>query len=58
MKVFVAGATGAIGRQLAIAFGARVARQNSRAATDNELYPLNHLPLWQWEGDDNASESN
>jgi hypothetical protein len=41
-----------------IEFGARVAQQNSRGATDNELNPLDHVPLWQWEGDDNASGSN
>jgi hemoglobin len=37
-----------------IDFGTRVAQQNSRAATDAELYPLDHVPLWEWEGDDSA----
>jgi hemoglobin len=35
-----------------IEFGVRVAQQNSRATTDDELYPLDHVPLWDWEGDD------
>jgi hemoglobin len=34
-----------------IEFGARVAQQNSRATTDAELYPLDHVPLWEWDGD-------
>ncbi len=29
-----------------VEFGARVAQQNSRAKTDAELYPLDHVPLW------------
>jgi hemoglobin len=40
-----------------IEFGARVAQQNSRATTDDELYPLDHVPLWEWEGDDEAGGS-
>ncbi|HEX3563171.1 MAG TPA: group II truncated hemoglobin [Solirubrobacterales bacterium] len=32
-----------------IEFGASVAQQNSRAKTDAELYPLDHVPLWDWE---------
>jgi hemoglobin len=34
-----------------IEFGAQVAQQNSRAATDDELYPLDAVPRWQWDGD-------
>jgi hemoglobin len=35
-----------------VEFGARVAQQNSRATTDGDLYPLDHVPLWAWEEDD------
>ncbi|EFC85118.1 group II truncated hemoglobin [Parafrankia sp. EUN1f] len=34
-----------------IEFGARVAQQNSWAATDAELHPIREVPLWQWEPD-------
>jgi hemoglobin len=34
-----------------IEFGAQVAQQNSRAKTDDELYPLDAVPRWQWDGD-------
>jgi hemoglobin len=40
-----------------IELGARVAQQNSRATTDEALYPRDHVPLWEWEGDDEASGS-
>ncbi|GAA3470073.1 group II truncated hemoglobin [Nonomuraea roseola] len=30
-------------------FGSRVAQQNSRAATDDELHPLREVPLWTWQ---------
>jgi hemoglobin len=40
-----------------IEFGARVAQQNSRASTDEEVYPLDHVPRWEWEGDDQADGS-
>jgi hypothetical protein len=33
-----------------------VAQQNSRAATDAELNPLDHVPLWGWEGDGSGEE--
>jgi hemoglobin len=33
-----------------IEFGTRVAQQNSHAKTDAELNPLDHVPLWDWEG--------
>ena len=32
-------------------FGARVAQQNSRAATDADLHPIRAVPRWQWAGD-------
>jgi hemoglobin len=32
----------------AIEFGAEVARVNSNATTDDELYPLNEIPRWHW----------
>jgi hemoglobin len=34
-----------------IEFGAHVAQQNSRATSDRELYPLDHVPLWEWADD-------
>jgi hemoglobin len=37
-----------------IEFGAGVAQQNSRATSDDQLYPLDHVPLWEWDGDDSA----
>ncbi|MFF5213260.1 group II truncated hemoglobin [Streptosporangium sp. NPDC000396] len=33
-------------------FGSRVAQQNSRAATDDELHPLRDVPLWTWKDPD------
>jgi hemoglobin len=32
-----------------VEFGARVARQNSWAATDADLHPIREVPIWQWE---------
>jgi len=32
----------------AIEFGTQVARVNSNAATDADLFPLNSIPLWRW----------
>jgi hemoglobin len=37
-----------------IEFGAGVAQQNSRATSHDQLYPLDHVPLWEWGGDDSA----
>ncbi len=34
-----------------VEFGAQVAQQNSRATTDDQLYPLDQVPHWDWEGD-------
>jgi hemoglobin len=31
-----------------VEFGSRVAQQNSRAKTDDQLHPLREVPLWQW----------
>lgn len=31
-----------------VELGARVAQQNSRAETDDQLHPLRDVPLWQW----------
>ncbi|MEO3855768.1 hypothetical protein [Acrocarpospora sp. B8E8] len=36
-------------------FGSRVAQQNSRATTDDELHPLRDVPLWTWNEPDPAS---
>jgi hemoglobin len=33
-------------------FGSRVAMQNSRAETDEELHPLREVPHWTWPRDD------
>jgi hemoglobin len=33
-----------------VEFGATVAQQNSRAAADDELYPLHAVPSWTWPG--------
>jgi hemoglobin len=33
-----------------IEFGTKVAQHNSRAKTDDELHPLDHVPLWDWDG--------
>ncbi len=35
-----------------VEFGSKVAMQNSRAQTDDELHPLRDVPLWTWSGDD------
>lgn len=40
-----------------VEFGAGVAQQNSHATTDAELYPLDRVPLWEWDGDDPADSS-
>jgi hemoglobin len=40
-----------------IEFGTRVAQQNSWAATDADLHPLDHVPMWEWEGDGGADDS-
>lgn len=34
-----------------VEFGARVAQQNSRARTDDELHPIRAVPRWTWAGD-------
>jgi hemoglobin len=31
-----------------IEFGSRVAQQNSRAASEDELHPIREVPRWQW----------
>jgi hemoglobin len=31
-----------------VEFGARVAQQNSWAATDADLHPIREVPLWRW----------
>jgi hemoglobin len=31
-----------------VEFGSRVAQQNSRARTDEELHPLREVPHWDW----------
>ncbi|NUT21831.1 MAG: globin [Hamadaea sp.] len=31
-----------------IEFGARVAQQNSRAETDDQLHPIREVPAWTW----------
>ena len=33
-----------------VEFGSKVAMQNSRARTDDELHPLREVPKWQWPG--------
>jgi hemoglobin len=33
-----------------VEFGARVAQQNSRAASDDELHPIREVPAWDWPG--------
>jgi hemoglobin len=35
-----------------VEFGSRVAMQNSRARSDEELHPLREVPRWTWPGDD------
>ncbi|MEW9534205.1 group II truncated hemoglobin [Microbispora sp. NPDC049125] len=36
-------------------FGSRVAQQNSRAVTDEELHPLREVPLWTWKEPDSPA---
>jgi len=31
-----------------VEFGARVAQQNSRAETEDELHPIRQVPIWNW----------
>jgi hemoglobin len=31
-----------------VEFGSKVAQQNSRAVSDDELHPLREVPRWQW----------
>lgn len=31
-----------------VEFGARVAQQNSRAESDEELHPIREVPIWNW----------
>jgi len=33
-----------------VEFGSRVAQQNSRAETDDELHPIREVPAWTWPG--------
>jgi hemoglobin len=33
-----------------VEFGSHVAQQNSRAETDDQLYPLHEVPAWTWPG--------
>jgi len=35
-------------------FGTQVAMQNSNAATDDELHPLRVVPMWTWDGGEQA----
>jgi len=35
-----------------VEFGSKVAMQNSRAESDDELHPLREVPRWTWPGDD------
>ena len=37
-----------------VEFGAKVAQQNSRARSDDELYPLHEVPQWEWDPDGEA----
>jgi hemoglobin len=34
-----------------LAFGSKVAMQNSNAATEDELHPLREVPIWTWDSD-------
>jgi hemoglobin len=34
-----------------VEFGAMVAQQNSRAKSDGDLYPLDAVPDWNWDGE-------
>ena len=38
-----------------VEFGSKVAMQNSRAETEDELHPLREVPRWTWRGDDEGS---
>jgi hemoglobin len=38
-----------------VEFGSKVAMQNSRAKTEDELHPLREVPRWTWRGDDAGS---
>jgi hemoglobin len=35
-----------------VEFGSKVAMQNSRAETDDQLHPLREVPRWTWSGDE------
>jgi hemoglobin len=35
-----------------VEFGAHVAQQNSRAETEDDVYPLHQVPHWDWPGAD------
>jgi len=35
-----------------VEFGSKVALQNSRAESDDQLHPLREVPRWTWPGDD------
>jgi hemoglobin len=35
-----------------VEFGTQVAKQNSHAASEEELHPLREVPRWNWAGDD------
>ncbi|MGO4615402.1 hypothetical protein AB4305_13125 [Nocardia sp. 2YAB30] len=35
-----------------VAFGSRVAQQNSHATSDEELHPIREVPHWTWAGED------
>jgi hemoglobin len=38
-------------------FGSQVATQNSNASTEAELHPLRQVPIWTWDGDEEAVRS-
>jgi hemoglobin len=38
-----------------VEFGSKVAMQNSRADTEDELHPLREVPRWTWSGDEDGS---
>jgi len=38
-----------------VEFGSKVAMQNSNAVTEHELYPLREVPIWTWDGDEQAA---
>ncbi|MEU2042976.1 group II truncated hemoglobin [Nocardia niwae] len=35
-----------------VAFGSKVAQQNSHATSDAQLHPIREVPRWTWAGDD------